>query len=113
MKHPGYLEKVHSAFAHVCKPCLRYFGATNSSHNTCQILPGDCYKPVLTASLVSLAWCASTDLAAFVICDVGSAFGPDYAHHEGTAFGFYASGFGHLEAGDELQSDPGRPVMIF
>lgn len=42
-----------------------------------------------------------------VTATTGSAFGPDYAHHEGTAFGFYASGFGHLEAGDELQSDPG------
>ena len=48
-----------------------------------------------------------------MICDVGSAFGPDYAHHEGTAFGFYASGFGHLESGDELQSDPGRSGMTF
>ncbi|DBA84449.1 TPA: hypothetical protein ACH3X1_006082 [Trebouxia sp. C0004] len=42
-----------------------------------------------------------------VTATTGSAFGPDYAHHEGTAFGFYASGFGHLESGDELQSDPG------
>ncbi|KAL0020529.1 hypothetical protein WJX79_005453 [Trebouxia sp. C0005] len=42
-----------------------------------------------------------------VIATTGSAFGPDYAHHEGTAFGFYASGFGDLESGDELQSDPG------
>ena len=36
----------------------------------------------------------------------GSAFGPDYAHHQGTAFGFYASGFGS-DSDEELQAEPG------
>lgn len=38
--------------------------------------------------------------------DVGSAFGPDYAHHQGTAFGIYTSGFAP-DSDTELQADPG------
>lgn len=36
------------------------------------------------------------------------AFGPDYQHHQGTAFGFYVEGFGAVADGDaELQAEPG------
>lgn len=42
-----------------------------------------------------------------VSATTGSAFGPDYAHHKGTAFGFYASGFGDTDTDEELQAEPG------
>ena len=42
------------------------------------------------------------------------AFGPDYQHHQGTAFGFYVEGFGAVADGDaELQAEPGKTISSY
>lgn len=46
-----------------------------------------------------------------VTATTGSAFGPDYAHHQGTAFGIYTSGFAP-DSDTELQADPGDTLGI-
>ena len=47
---------------------------------------------------------------------VGSAFGPDFRHNDGTAFGFYANGFAP-DSGEQLQAEPGMlccmPLVAF
>lgn len=64
-------------------------------------------------SLHLLCWC--THQAAYLYAKkqlhavqlyfllAGSAFGPDYKHFKGTAFGFYVDGFGAM-------SESGRPI---
>ncbi|KAL3145704.1 hypothetical protein ABBQ32_003237 [Trebouxia sp. C0010 RCD-2024] len=46
-----------------------------------------------------------------VTASTGSAFGPDYTHQQGTAFGFYADGFAP-DADQELQSEPGATLGV-